>query len=211
MSWGGGNGASGERCNDQDASTFPGPPLSACCATGRVVRGIRVAQGSGTGWLGNFALRLAAYSVSLGNFAPRLVAYVVSLGNLAPRLLPRGCFLGNFRPRLRGAMFPSRSQVPQRAAQTGSEIPQLPPDRPGRGPSFPSSRQTVLNGVRDSPAAVSGRVRSVGACFRHIGAYERHIGETGAHVRHTRAHVRHDGAVTSLRHRDGRAPSAFCV
>ncbi len=122
-------------------------------------------SGSGTGWLGilaprlagcpaelgNLAFRLVACVLSLGslglpsgsgtgwlgNLALRLVACVLSLGNLAPRLLPRGRFLGNFGPRLRGALFPSRSQVPQRAAQTGSEVPQLMSDRPGWGPSFP--------------------------------------------------------------------------
>ncbi len=141
VSWGGGSGASGKRCNDQDASASPGAPLSACCAIERVVPGIRVAQGSGTGWLGNlglpsgsgtgwlgnFAPRLVACVLSLGNLALRLVACVLSLGNLAPRLLPRGCFLGNFKPRLRGVLFPSRS-----------EVPQFSPDRLGWGPSFPS-------------------------------------------------------------------------
>ncbi len=83
-------------------------------------------SGPGTGSLGNFAPRLATHPASLGNFAPRLATHPASLGNFAPRLLPRGRSVGNFSPRLRGAKFPTRSEAPQRTAQTRSEVPQRP-------------------------------------------------------------------------------------
>ncbi len=49
--------------------------------------------------------------------------------------------------------------------------------------------------------------RHIRAHDRHSMACERHISEIRAHDRHKMAGVRHDGAVTSLRHCDDRAPS----